>query len=66
MTLPWLTVSPTFTDSDTMVPSTGEGTSIVALSVSSVMSGSSARTTLPGLTSTSMTGTSAKSPMSGT
>ena len=48
-----------------MVPATGDGTSMVALSDSSVTSGSSAATTLPGLTCTSITGTSAKSPMSG-
>ena len=44
----------------------GDGTSIVALSDSSVTSGSSGLTVSPRLTSTSMTGTSLKSPMSGT
>ncbi len=39
---------------------------MVALSDSSVTSGSSALTLSPGLTCTSMTGTSSKSPMSGT
>ena len=38
------------------MPAAGDGTSIVALSVSSVTSGSSAATVSPGLTSTSMTG----------
>ena len=44
----------------------GAGTSIVALSDSSVSSGSSALTLSPGATCTSMIGTSLKSPMSGT
>ena len=48
------------------VPEEGAGTSIVALSLSSVMSESSFFTASPGFTSTSMTGTSLKSPMSGT
>ena len=48
------------------MPAAGEGTSIVALSDSSVTSESSAATVSPGFTSTSMTGTSLKSPMSGT
>jgi hypothetical protein len=47
------------------VPACGDGTSIVALSDSSVTSGSSTATTLPGETWTSITGTSSKSPMSG-
>ena len=48
-------------------PAAGDGTSIVALSDSSVISGSSAATPRrPGETSTSMIGTSEKSPMSGT
>src|SRR4029450_5728789 len=47
-------------------PPCGDGTSIVALSDSRVISGSSALTASPGLTCTSMTGTSLKSPMSGT
>ena len=45
---------------------TGDGTSIVALSDSSVTSASSALTVSPAFTSTSMTGMSLKSPMSGT
>jgi len=65
-TLPSLTLSPTFTFSACTVPADGEGTSIVALSDSSVTSGSSALTASPALTNTSMIGTSLKSPMSGT
>ena len=49
-----------------IVPADGAGTSIVALSDSSVISESSTPTVSPGFTSTSMTGTSLKSPMSGT
>src|SRR5271155_1304438 len=64
--LPSLTLSPTLTLSSLTVPATGAGTSMVALSDSSVTSESSAFTTSPGLTNTSMTGTSLKSPMSGT
>ena len=48
------------------MPANGAGTSIVALSDSSVTSGSSGATLSPGETSTSMIGTSEKSPMSGT
>ena len=44
----------------------GAGTSIVALSDSSVITGSSALTLSPALTVTSITGMSLKSPMSGT
>ena len=47
------------------LPANGDGTSIVALSDSSVTSGVSAPTSSPGLTRISITGTSAKSPMSG-
>src|SRR5438034_2072438 len=64
--LPSLTLSPTLTLSSLTVPAAGEGTSIVALSDSRVTSESSAFTVSPGLTKTSMTGTSLKSPMSGT
>src|SRR4051812_8769502 len=60
------TLSPTFTLSPEIVPPTGEGTSIVALSDSSEISGSSAFTVSPVLTNTSMIGMSLKSPMSGT
>src|SRR6266576_674662 len=66
ITLPSLTLSPTLTLSSLTVPAAGEGTSIVALSDSRVTSESSAFTVSPGLTKTSMTGTSLKSPMSGT
>src|SRR6185437_7255916 len=45
--LPWLTLSPTFTRSSLTVPLEGAGTSIVALSLSSVMSDSSFFTTSP-------------------
>ena len=48
------------------VPAISAGTSIVALSDSRVSSGSSSATSLPAATWTSMTGTSVKSPMSGT
>src|SRR5262245_4924407 len=64
--LPSLTLSPTFAFSSLTVPAAGDGMSIVALSDSSVTSGSSGLTLSPGLTSTSMIGTSLKSPMSGT
>src|SRR5688572_5129852 len=47
-------------------PAEGEGISMVALSDSSVMSDCSFVTASPGFTSTSMTSTSLKSPMSGT
>ena len=48
------------------MPSTSAGTSIDAFSLSSVISESFFLTRSPALTSTSMTGTSLKSPMSGT
>ena len=64
--MPSLTVSPTLTSTSATAPAAGDGTSIVALSDSSVINGSSALTASPGLTCTSMTGTSSKSPMSGT
>ena len=48
------------------MPAAGDGTSIVALSDSSEMSGSSAFTVSPAFTNTSMIGMSLKSPMSGT
>src|SRR5438132_1655797 len=66
MALPSLTLSPTLTLRSLTVPALGAGTSMVALSDSSVTSESSAFTASPGLTKTSMTGTSLKSPMSGT
>jgi hypothetical protein len=64
--VPLDTLSPTETFRSWTVPANGAGTSIVALSDSSVTSGSSAATVSPGETSSSMTGTSSKSPMSGT
>jgi hypothetical protein len=63
---PSLTLSPTFTLTSFTVPAAGDGTSIVALSDSSVMSESSAFTASPGLTKISMIGMSVKSPISGT
>ncbi len=64
--MPSLTLSPTFNFTSLTTPAAGDGTSIVALSDSSVTSESSAATVSPGLTNTSMTGMSLKSPMSGT
>ena len=64
--MPSDTLSPTLTFNSFTTPANGAGTSMVALSLSSVTSESSALTLSPGLTSTSMTGTSLKSPMSGT
>src|SRR5213078_1731942 len=66
MTLPSLTLSPTLSLTSLTTPAEGDGTSIVALSDSSVTSGSSALTVSPVFTNASMTGTSLKSPMSGT
>ena len=63
---PRLTRSPTLTRSSRTVPAAGEGMSMVALSDSRVTSGSSTLTTSPAATWISMTGTSAKSPISGT
>ena len=58
--------SPTFTFTSRTTPSKGAGTSIVALSDSSVTRPWSLLTVSPGLTSTSITGTSLSSPISGT
>src|SRR5688572_5135523 len=66
ITEPSLTLSPTLTWIALTTPDSGAGTSIVALSDSSETSGSSAFTVSPTLTKISMTGTSLKSPMSGT
>src|SRR5205085_1688671 len=63
---PSLTLSPTLSLTSLTTPEDGDGTSIVALSDSSVISESSAFTASPGFTNTSITGTSLKSPMSGT
>jgi hypothetical protein len=60
------TLSPVLTLNSFTTPACGAGTSIVALSDSSVMSGSSFLTASPGFTSTSITGMFLKSPMSGT
>jgi hypothetical protein len=64
--VPSLTRSPTLTCTPRTVPAAGDGTSIVALSDSRVSSGSSALAIAPSWTWTSITGTSLKSPMSGT
>ena len=64
--VPLATLSPTDTLRSCTTPANGDGTSIVALSDSSVTSGSSSATVSPAETSTSITGTSSKSPMSGT
>ena len=64
--LPSDTRSPTLTRSCLDRARDGAGTSIVALSDSSVTSGSSAATSSPTATRISITGTSVKSPMSGT
>src|SRR5215467_13847287 len=66
MTVPFETLSPIFTRSSRTTPASDDGISIVALSDSSVMSDASFATRSPGLTSTSMTSTLWKSPMSGT
>src|ERR1700676_4305599 len=63
---PFETLSPTFTSTDLTTPASGDGTPIDAFSDSSVTSGDSFCTVSPGFTKTSMTGTSVKSPMSGT
>src|SRR5690606_24703684 len=65
-TLPSPTVSPILTLLSLTTPAAGEGTSMVALSDSSVTSESSGLMVSPTLTRISMTGTSLKSPMSGT
>ncbi len=66
MGIPCETLSPTFTLTSCTTPAASAGTSIDAFSLSSVMSESFFLTRSPGLTSTSITGTSLKSPMSGT
>src|SRR5690606_6112567 len=65
-TLPSATVSPTLTLTSRTTPAADEGTSIVALSDSSVASPWSTATVLPTATSTSITGTPSRPPMSGT
>ncbi len=64
--MPCETLSPTLIRTSFTTPAPGDGISIVALSDSSVTSDCSFATASPGLTSTSMTSTSLKSPMSGT
>ena len=66
ISVPIDTLSPTFATTSASLPAIGDGTSSVALSDSSVTSDCSTLTSSPGFTSTSMTGTSLKSPMSGT
>src|SRR5688572_1838543 len=66
ITSPADTVSPSFTFSAVIVPAALAGTSIVALSDSSVTRPWSFFTVSPTATSSSMTGTSLSSPMSGT
>ena len=65
-TKPSLTLLPNWTKTSFTTPSTVQGTSIVALSDSSVAIASSTLMLSPTLTNRSMTGTSAKSPISGT
>ena len=64
--LPSVTLSPTLTLTSLTVPAAGDGISMDALSDSSVSSESSGLTVSPAWTSTSITSTSLKSPMSGT
>ena len=66
ITDPSETLSPTLTLRSCTTPPSGAGTSIVALSDSSMISGSSGFTVSPGFTMISITGTSLKSPISGT
>src|SRR5690606_14628732 len=65
-TLPSATLSPTLTRTSRTTPAADDGTSIVALSDSSVARPWSTATVSPTATSTSITGTSSKPPMSGT
>src|ERR1700733_13956663 len=65
-TSPGDTVPPFVATILSMTPATVDGTSMVAFSVSSVTSGPSTSMASPGLTSTAMTATSLKLPMSGT
>lgn len=61
-----LILSPSLTLTSFTTPAADDGISIDALSDSTVTSDCSTFTVSPGLTSTSMTATSLKSPMSGT
>ena len=65
-TLPSATLSPIAIFSSFTTPACDDGISIEALSLSTVIRLCSAFTVSPGLTSSSMTATSLKSPMSGT
>ncbi len=60
------TLSPTETLTSATFPERGDGTSMLALSLSSVISGSFSCTSSPAETLTSMISTSLKSPISGT
>src|SRR5690606_11977667 len=64
--MPSAPVSPTLTGTALSTPAAEDGTSIVALSDSSVQIGSSTAMLSPTFTNSSMTGTESKSPMSGT
>src|SRR5467141_1855469 len=66
MGLPCETLSPVLIRSSFTTPAAGDGISIVALSDSTVINDCSDCTSSPGLTSTSITSTFLKSPMSGT
>src|SRR5438270_965019 len=66
MRSPVLSLPPLLVWSFSTTPTAVEGTSMVALSDSSVTSGESMTTVSPGFTRTSMTATSLKLPMSGT
>src|SRR5690606_7688802 len=66
ITVPWLTLSPKWSRSSFKTPPCEAGTSIEALSDSSVIRLCSALMVSPGLTSSSMTEASVTSPMSGT
>src|SRR6266699_1456346 len=66
MRSPVLTLPPLLVWSFSTTPTAVEGTSMVALSDSSVTRGESMTTVSPGFTRTSMTATSLKFPMSGT
>ena len=63
---PSLTLSPILMRISVTTPAADDGISIDALSLSTVTSDCSALMRSPGLTSSSMTSTSLKSPMSGT
>src|SRR6185369_4641854 len=65
-TTPSLTLEPSWTSTSLTVPETVDGTSMVALSDSNVAIASSTLIESPTLTKRSMTGTSEKSPISGT